>query len=223
MSVILGSRFLFILFLHYICIHNNVKVNVMKRVKYLLVIAVLFSVSAVNAQLRFGAKGGLNIAKAEFNKDAFRSDNVTGFHVGPTIEAMFGKGGLGFDAALLYSQKGFYSDDETVRISYLEVPVNLKFKLGMPLINPYVAAGPYVGFRVSGDEPWNVGIKEQIKAKSFGAGLNFSVGAELFDKLQLGLNYSWGLTDNYETFDANDADSYKGKAHTWSVSAVFFF
>ena len=198
---------------------------IMKSSKYLLILVALFAVSTVGAQVRFGAKGGLNIAKAEFNKDAFKSDNITGFHVGPTLEAMFGKGGLGFDLALLYSQKGFDSDEETVKNSYIEVPVNLKFKLGLPLVNPYVAAGPYVGFRVSGDKAWNVSkdVKEQIKAKSFSAGMNFAIGAELFNKLQLGLNYAWGLTDNYNTFDGNDPDSYKGKSHTWSVSATYFF
>ena len=195
----------------------------MKRVKFLLIVAAMFAVSMANAQVRFGAKGGLNIAKAEFNKDVFKSDNITGFHVGPTIEAMFGKGGLGLDLALLYSQKGFDSDDETVRNSYLEVPVNLKFKLGMPLINPFFAAGPYVGFRIAGDKAWNVGVREQIKAKSFSAGLNFALGAEVFSKLQVGLNYCWGLTDNYETFKASDIESYKGKSHTWSVSAAYFF
>ena len=195
----------------------------MKRVQYLLILGALLVVSSVDAQVRFGAKAGLNIAKAEFNKDAFKSDNITGFLVGPTVEAMFGKGGLGLDLALLYSQKGFDSDNEKVKNSYLEVPVNLKFKLGMPLVNPYFSVGPYVGFRVSGDKRWDVGIKEDIKAKSFSAGLNFGLGAELFDKLQVGLNYGWGLTDNYGNFDGNDLDSYTGKSHTWSVSAAFFF
>ena len=197
----------------------------MKKVKCLLILVALLVVSTADAQMRFGAKGGLNIAKAEFNKDVFKSDNITGFHIGPTLETMFGKGGLGLDLALLYSQKGFKSDDETVKNSYIEVPVNLKFKFGMPLVNPYIAAGPYIGFLVSGDKPWTVSntIQEQIKAKSFSAGLNFSVGADIFDKLQLGLNYGWGLTDNYETFEGKNVDSYTGKSHTWSISATYFF
>ena len=197
----------------------------MKKVKCLLILVALLVVSTADAQMRFGAKGGLNIAKAEFNKDVFKSDNITGFHIGPTLETMFGKGGLGLDLALLYSQKGFKSDDETVKNSYVEVPVNLKFKFGMPLVNPYIAAGPYIGFLVSGDKPWTVSntIEEQIKAKSFSAGLNFSVGADIFDKLQLGLNYGWGLTDNYETFEGKDYESYLGKSHTWSISATYFF
>ena len=197
----------------------------MRRVKYLFILVALVVASNVDAQVRFGAKAGLNIANAEFNKDNFSSDNVTGFLVGPTIEAMFGRGGLGIDLALLYSQKGFDSDVDKVKNSYLEVPVNLKLKLGVPLVNPYFTAGPYIGFRISGDKAWDVSttIKEDIKAKSFSAGMNFGLGAELFDKLQVGLNYGWGLTDNYANFDGNDLDSYKGKAHTWSVTATFFF
>lgn len=200
----------------------------MKTMKILLIIAAWFAVSTVDAQVRFGVKGGVNISKVKFNKDAFRSDNVTGFHVGPAVEAMFGKGGMGFDAALLYSQIGFESDDETVKNAYLEVPVNLKFKFGTPLVNPFVAAGPYVGFRVAGDKVWDVrdnvnGVKDQIKAKSFGAGLNFSAGAEVLNRLQLGVTYSWGLTEDYKTFEGSDVDSYKGKPHTWKVSAVIFF
>ena len=200
----------------------------MKKVKCLLILVALLVVSTADAQMRFGAKGGLNIAKAEFNKDVFKSDNITGFHIGPTLETMFGKGGLGFDVALLYSQKGFKSDDETVRNAYIDVPLNLKFKFGMPLVNPYFAAGPYVGFRVAGDKIWNVsdnvgGIREQVETKSFSAGLNFSVGAEVLGNLQVGLNYGWGLTDNYKTFESNNIDSYIGKSHTWSISATYFF
>jgi len=201
---------------------------VMKSFKYLLIIIALFVATTLQAQVRFGAKGGVNIARAEFKKDAFNSKNITGFHVGPVIEAMFGQGGIGFDAALLYIQKGFDSDDETVKNSYLEVPLNMKFKFGTPIVNPYVLAGPYLNFRIAGDKVWNVlentdGIKEQVKARSFGAGLNFGAGAEVFGRLQVGLNYSWGLTDNYETFEVKSIDSYTGKAHAWSVSAVYFF
>lgn len=196
--------------------------------KFLLIIIALFVVSTADAQFRFGVKGGVNIAKAKFDKKYFRSDNITGFHIGPTLEGMFGQGGIGVDAAVLYSQKGFDSDDETVRNAFLEVPVNVKFKLGLPLVNPYVAAGPYIDIRVAGNDKWNVAktteeIAHQIKTKSFGAGLNFGVGAEVLNILQLNLTYSLGLTDNYETFDPKNVDSYKGKAHTWSIGATVFF
>jgi hypothetical protein len=200
----------------------------MKKVRFILITAALLAVTAANAQLRFGVKGGVNIAKAKFEKEYFRTDNITGFHLGPTLEAALGAGGIGFDAAVLYSQKGFASERKTVRNAFLEVPVNVKFKLGLPLVNPYVAAGPYVDIRIAGDKSWTVAetaesIGHRIKTKNFGAGLNFSAGAELLRKLQIGITYSLGLTDNYANFDPKDVNSYRGKAHTWSVGATVFF
>lgn len=196
----------------------------MKNLKIVMIIAALFVVSTMQAQFRFGVKGGLNISKVKFNENVFRSDNITGFHVGPTIEAMMGQGGIGLDAAVLYSQRGFDSDEKTIRNSYLDIPVNLKFKFGLPLVNPYLAAGPYMSLRVAGDKKWSISDKvDQIEAKSFGAGLNFTAGAEIFNSLQVGVTYSLGLTDDFKTFDIDDLDSYKGKAHTWLISAAVFF
>jgi hypothetical protein len=212
------------------CLKTSVllKLAIMKNVKFILVMVALFVVSTADAQFRFGVKGGVNVAYAKFEKKYFNSDNITGFHVGPALEGMVGQGGIGIETAVLYSQKGFDSDNETVRNAFLEIPLNLKFKFGLPFVNPYVAAGPYIDIRVSGDEKWNVskttgGVADQIKTKSFGAGLNFSAGAEFFKNLQLGVTYSLGLTDNYETFDVKDIENYKGKAHTWSVTAAIFF
>ena len=203
----------------------------MKREKWLfpvLMILMIIVSSAANAQVRFGVKGGLNIASVKFSKDVLDADNVTGFHIGPTIEGMFGRGGAGIDLALLYSQKGFDSEMDKVKNGFIEIPANLKFKMGLPLVNPYFAAGPYVAFRVSGDKIWNVknnteGIIEQVKAQNFGAGLNFAAGAEIFNHLQVGLIYSVGLTDDYKTFEASNINSYTGKAHTWMISATLVF
>ncbi|MDR1098516.1 MAG: PorT family protein [Tannerella sp.] len=200
----------------------------MKKLKFVMVIAALFTFSTMQAQFRFGVKGGANISKVKFSKDVFKSDNITGFHIGPVVEAMTGRGGIGFDAAVLYSQRGFDSGEKKVKNSYLDVPVNLKFRFGLPLVNPYLAAGPYASFRVAGDKVWDVktaadGVKDQVRARSFGAGLNFTAGAELFRALQLGVTYSLGLTDDFKTFRAGDPKSYKGKPHTWMISASIYF
>ncbi|MDR2913515.1 MAG: PorT family protein [Tannerella sp.] len=199
----------------------------MKSLKYLFVLAVMFAaVSTANAQFRFGVKGGVSVSTVKFDKDVFNSDNVTGFHVGPSLEGMFAKGGLGFDVAVLYSQVGFDSDDETVKNDYLEVPVNLKFKFGTPIVNPYLSAGPYVAFRVAGDKTWDMnvsGVKEQIEAQSFGAGLNFSAGADVFKFLQVGVTYTLGLTDDYKTLTSGNSDDNNGKSRTWKISAAIYF
>ena len=201
----------------------------MKRLRFLWVLCALLAVTTANAQFRFGIKGGVNIANASFNKDVVKSDNITGFQFGPMIETMFGLGGIGFDLAVLYAQKGCKPEPrQAVRNDFLEVPVNFKFKFGTPLINPFVAAGPYVSFRVNGDEKWDLktnaaGILNQMETQSFGAGLNLTAGAEIFKSLQIGATYGLGLTDDYKTFNVNSVDSYKGKLHTWQIHAAFFF
>jgi hypothetical protein len=192
----------------------------MKSMKYFMIAAALMAVSTAGAQLRFGVRGGVNVANATFDRDVFRPNNITGFHLGPALDV--GLGGIGFDAAVLYSRKGFESEKGKVSNAFLDVPVNVKFKLGLPLVNPYVAAGPYIDICIAGDKTVDDAVR-QIKTKSFGAGLNFGAGVELFSTLQLGLTYSLGLTDNYETFKVGDIKSYRGKGHTWSMSAAVFF
>ena len=134
--------------------------------------------------------------------------------------------GVGLDAAILYSQKGMDVKSETgtstnVKTDYIDVPVNLKWKFGLPIIKGYLAAGPYIGFRVGGDKFWEIpgSVVGQVKAKNFSAGLNFGAGVELISHLQVGINYGLGLTDNYsaEKYDLN------AKNRGWSVTAAILF
>jgi hypothetical protein len=204
------------------------KFNDMKRIKIILIITLLMAVSAVHSQIRIGAKGGVNVANVTFNKDVFNPGNLTGFNIGPVIEFMLGEHGLGFDAAVLYTQRGFKSKEETVKNAYLQVPVNLKYKFGLSNIKPYLAAGPYIDLKIAGKNVWNVfanaqGAKEQIKSKNFGAGLNFGAGIELAKMIQIGINLNWGLTNDYNSFNPKEIDSFRGKSITWSGSAIVLF
>ena len=89
------------------------------------------------------------------------------------------------------------------------------------IIKGYLAAGPYIGFRVGGDKFWEIpgSVVGQVKAKNFSAGLNFGAGVELISHLQVGINYGLGLTDNYsaEKYDLN------AKNRGWSVTAAILF
>jgi len=187
----------------------------------ILMVLLICTTSTAHAQFRFGLKGGYNLATVKFNKEILHSENVDGFHIGPMIEFM--PGGIGLDLAVLYTRKGFFDNNMKYTNDYLEVPVNLKMKIDLPILSPYFAAGPYVGFRVSGDKIRDIvdiqNVKRQIEAKSFAAGLNFTAGIEVLNRIQVGLTYSWGLTDNY----AIESLDYSGKAHTWMLSATLLF
>ena len=192
--------------------------------------ALLFlGIGQVSAQVRLGVKGGLNIASVHFSTDVLQSDNVTGFQIGPMIEGSLPLVGLGFDAAILYAQKGLETktvsgEKTSLKNDYIDVPVNLKWKLGLPVMKVYLAAGPYVGFRVGGNKIWELpgSMVDQVKTKSFSAGLNFGAGVELISHLQVGLNYGLGLTNNYsmESLSLTKSD---GKNRGWSVTAGILF
>lgn len=179
-----------------------------------------------DAKVKFGVKGGLNISSVHLNSDILKTDNVTGFQIGPMMEATVPLVGVGMDIAVLYSQKGTgvaltdgVSTD--VKTDYIDVPLNLKWKFGLPIVKGYFAAGPYVGFRIGGDKVWDIpgNVVGQVEAKSFGAGLNFGAGVELISHLQVGINYTLGLTDNYsvKVLDLN------AKNRGWGVTAAFLF
>ena len=192
--------------------------------------ALLFlGIGQASAQVRLGVKGGLNIASVHFSTDVLQSDNVTGFQIGPMIEGSLPLVGLGFDAAILYAQKGLETktvsgEKTSLKNDYIDVPVNLKWKLGLPVMKVYLAAGPYVGFRVGGNKIWELpgSMVDQVKTKSFSAGLNFGAGVDLISHLQVGLNYGLGLTNNYsmESLSLTKSD---GKNRGWSVTAAILF
>ena len=200
--------------------------NMKKIVGFLMVALLALMALPANAQLKFGIKGGVNISSVHFNSDVLKADNVTGFQVGPMIETTLPLVGVGIDAAVLYSQKGLETTSvggvkTSMKTDYIDVPVNLKWKFGLPIIKGYLAAGPYIGFRVGGDKLWDIpgSVGDQLKAKSFNAGLNLGAGVELIKHLQVGFNYALGLTDDYSASKLE----LNGKNRGWSITAAILF
>lgn len=193
-----------------------------KIILSILSIFLLFTVST-QAQIKLGVKGGVNISKVYLSDDIFDDSNIIGFQVGPSLEAMF-MSSIGIEASVLYSQRGLKVKENgkstETRTNYIDIPVNLKLKIGPPGLKAYAAGGPYIGFAISGDKSINGifhGVNDQWKAKDFQAGLNFGAGVELFKFLQAGINYQIGLTDDYSTHN------YSSKDRTLSVTATVFF
>lgn len=195
----------------------------MKKIVGLIwLVVIAWMAVPAQAQVKLGIKGGLNVSSVHFNKKVIGKDNVTGFNIGPMMEVMVPVMGIGFDAALLYSQRGIgLKSEDDLKNDYIDVPVNLKWKFGLPLVKGYLAAGPYIGFRVGGDKFGDIpgSIGDQLKAKSFNAGVNLGAGVELVRHLQVGFNYTLGLTDDY--VDAQR--EWNGKNRGWSVMAAILF
>ena len=98
----------------------------MKKIISVLMVAVCLMMAApVQAQLHFGVKGGLNLSKASFSKDALKGDNQTGWFIGPMAEFTLPIIGVGADIAALYSQtdlaaKGYDTD---AKLKTFEIPL----------------------------------------------------------------------------------------------------
>ena len=165
-------------------------------------------------------KGGAHVANVHFKDlpSELKSKNISGFHIGPTAEWTIPVVGLGLDFSLLYSKMGMDIGNTTIKSDYLDIPLNLKWKIGIPAAKVFVAAGPFVGFRLGGGKIWEV-ISNQIEAKTFSAGLNMGGGVELIQHLQIGVNYHLGMTDNYSIAKLGS----DGKNRGWQISAALLF
>lgn len=192
----------------------------MRKIISVLLVAVCVGMAMpAQAQLiKFGVKGGLNLSKADFNKSDLKTDNFTGFFIGPMAEVTIPVVGLGVDGALLFSQRGVKVGDESIKENGLDIPINLKYTIGLgSMLGVYVAAGPDFYFNFSGDKTYeNVG---RLNKKNAQVGINLGAGLKLVKHLQVGFNYNIPLN---KTAEWKDADlSYKTKM--WQISAAYIF
>ena len=134
--------------------------------------------------------------------------------------------GLGVDGALLFAQRGVKVNDESIRQNGLDIPINLKYTIGLgSALGIYVAAGPDFYFNFSGDK-----INEavgRLNKKNAQVGINVGAGVKLLRHLQVGFNYNIPLNKSAEisdlklTEDIRPAYSYKTKM--WQISAAYIF
>lgn len=187
----------------------------MKKIFSVLMVAVAMMMAApAQAQLiKFGVKGGLNMSKLD--KEGYKSENTTGFFIGPMAEVTLPIIGLGVDGALLYSQrgKGDYKEQG------LEIPVNLKYTIGLgSTLGFYLAAGPDFFFNFKDIDVAN------LEAKKTQVAVNLGAGVKLLKKLQIGVTYQIPMGDSFELKDVTDtALNYGAKNKTWQVSAALIF
>nr|WP_302830274.1 porin family protein [uncultured Bacteroides sp.] len=172
-----------------------------------------------HAQLiKFGVKGGLNLSKLKVEG---MKDNATGFFFGPMAEVTIPIVGLGVDGALLYSQKGDKLDGVDTKQAGLDIPVNLKYTIGLgSLLGIYVAAGPDFYFNFKGDKKYP-DEEAELENKKAQVGINLGAGVKLIKHLQVGFNYNIPFGDSYTLKAAGKAFGAKNK--TWQISAAYIF
>ena len=192
----------------------------------LMVMALLLITIPANAQLKFGVKGGLNISKVSVSKDILKSDNQTGFFIGPMAEFTVPVVGLGFDVAALYNQSGVAVSDvdgeANSTLKTVEIPINVKWTFGLgSTAGVYVAAGPQFGFNVG-----NRIIQDLYEFKKNNTTFNVGAGGKLIRHLQIGVNYNFGLSRVASIIGNDEFKEFAGEKirnNTWQISLAYLF
>jgi hypothetical protein len=181
------------------------------------------------ASIQFGFKVGGNIAKptrADADDPAATLKSRVGFTGGIFLALNFGSV-LTIQPEILYTMKGAsyvaLDDSYTDKLyaDYIEIPVLLKLKLALPVVQPFILAGPSVGFKLSeklerdGVPLTDVILKNNDYGAVFGAGLN--VGRNFM----LDVRYSLGLQKVYDTLHGTIEPDIKNGVWAATIGIVF--
>lgn len=183
----------------------------MKKFLLLAVVTVL-GFTNVNAQeIKFGVKGGLNFASVS-GDNTEGIDVVTSFNFGVVSEIPLSDK-FSFQPELMYSGQGYDFNDNTIALSYLNVPLMGKYYVTKGLS---LEAGPQIGFLLAAKNE-KTDVKNSFNTVDFG--VNFGLGYKLENGLNFGVRYNLGLTD----INNVDNSSFKNKNGVFQISVGYFF
>jgi hypothetical protein len=179
----------------------------------LLAVVTVLGFANVNAQeIKFGAKGGLNFASIS-GDNTNGIDVVTSFNFGVVSEISISDK-FSFQPELMYSGQGYSFKENTIALSYLNIPLIGKYYLTKGLS---VEAGPQIGFLLSAKNE-KTDVKDSFNTFDFG--VNFGLGYKLDNGLNFGVRYNLGLTDINNLDDSSS--KYKNGVFQLSVGYFFF-
>ncbi|RYZ54789.1 MAG: PorT family protein [Sphingobacteriales bacterium] len=147
-----------------------------------------------NAQTKISPIVGVNLAN--LGGDVEDADGKTGAHLGVLFNFGLGES-ISVQPGILYSMKGA----EDLSLNYIEVPINLVYKLPMGLM---FHAGPYLGYAISGKMDFG-GVEvddifEEGGFKRLDYGFNLGAGYQLPMGLFFRAQYGLGLANIGDKF-----------------------
>ena len=188
----------------------------MKKFLVAMLIAVM-GVGVADAGLRFGVKLGTNVNHLSASQEVFDKNNRAGFTGGVLIEYMTPLLGLGLDLGVQYA---YLNSEISDNRNFIQVPLNLKYKFGLPVVGRFVA--PYLFTGPSFDFKLDKSTVEAFKTKTFQAVWNVGLGLEFVKHLQIGASYGFGM-NNIMNKVITDMTGEKYHNSYWTISAAWLF
>jgi hypothetical protein len=200
-----------------------------------LVIAAIVGLAALPqpaaANVQFGIKAGGNMAKptgVDAQDPLATLKSKVGFMGGIFLAINFGKV-VTIQTEVLYTMKGAnyvaLDDSYTDKLysDYIEIPLLLKIKIPLPVIQPFVFAGPSVGFKLNeklmsnGEE---IPLTEALlKNNDYGA--IFGAGLNLGRNFMLDVRYSLGMQKVIATIEGEVQPDFKNGVWAATIGIAF--
>ena len=200
----------------------------MKKIFTILTVVALTTTISF-AQAQFGIKAGLNssaVGSSDSDDGLAMEEGRLGMHLGGVAHIPLGDV-MQLRTGLIYSQKGAsdseteggYTTDVTLKLDYLEIPIEVAFKLGDAFA---LSAGPYIAFAmnksvaidtdVPGVNAADIADQEEFLSElideyvgGMDFGLNFGASFTIAESFLIGTKYSLGLMDILdEEIDSGD-------------------
>ena len=186
----------------------------MKKLLFVVILLVAFGSASAQektsngANIKFGAKGGINFANLA-GDDADGAKMFVGFNAGFFIEIPVADK-LVFQPEILYSAQGsksegplfvdgsVYNVEATFKFNYINIPLLFKYEIADKFS---LEAGPYVGFltsaklkaKIQGVGSETIDAKDMLKSTDFG--LAIGMNYEFTDVIFANARYQSGLTE----------------------------
>jgi opacity protein-like surface antigen len=200
--------------------------------KLLFIILGMVLAYGLTAQVRYGVKigGTLSSLYGEYDGESDNSDPKIGIKAGAFLEYSFSPS-LALQPELLYVNNGgkdkyedeYESATEKINLHQLQLPVNLKYKMGADNLKFYVAAGPYLGYIIAARLKWSDEDEsenlygEDSNLSHFDFGVGAGVGVEISNKYIIGADYKYGISNLIKEGDATF------KTRTFNLSVGYLF
>lgn len=204
----------------------------LKKMMVAVIATLVFVATSYGKTLSFGIKAGANFNHLSLNENIvndFNKTNSTGWEAGVMLDANLILG-FGFDISLMYARMNnsisivdnnqeVFNGDEAGK-NFLQIPLNLKYKLSLPMVSnyiaPYIFTGPNFSFKLDKN------IVNKIKSRTCQVAWNIGLGVELVKHLQIGASYNFGINKISNTF-LHTNQEFDVKNNYWMVTAAYLF
>ena len=208
---------------------------------YFITVLFILCTSSLFAQIKIGAKAGLNISSAKV-KNFDDTKSKLGIHLGGVAEYEI-MDMLYAQAGILLSQKGYkweddmsmlgytYTEESTISLFYLDIPLTAMYKYELGDLSIYGTGGFNIGMGLSGkykyeinddgdessgDESIDWGSGDDDDVKRLDLGFIIGAGVEINESIQVGLSYTIGLNNLAPQSGAD----YKNRV--FAITATYF-